>query len=399
VQRDYAPKGVKFYYIYKALAHPENDGYVQPFTLKERLMHVKEAQRTLGSDIPWICDSISNKLKHAMGNAPNSEFVIDPEGKVVVSRSWSKPTELRKDLEKLIGPVKNPTQISDLNLKTEPPPKLAASGVVPRIKAPSGMQPLKIEPKPGKQPFYAKLRAEADNNLLRSGEGTLYVGFHLDPLYHVHWNNLAKPVTYEITGPDGTTVSPAKGEGPKVKEAADVDPREFLVEIKRGKDTTGPLQLTVKYFACNDEQGWCKPVSQQYTIHLERDRDGGSVRNRGRSRRGVASGFGGPPGGRGRPGGVGRPSPADFAARIMGNDKNGDGKVTKNELPEFLQRILDRADTNKDGAIDKAEAKKMAERFGGGRRPSGAGRGPVYAKFVGPAHPLPIRVDRLRTPE
>ncbi|MBT6156432.1 MAG: hypothetical protein HOK71_12635 [Planctomycetaceae bacterium] len=60
----------------------------------------------------------------------------------------------------------------------------------------------------------------------------------------------------------------------------------------------------------------------------------------------------------------------------MGNDKNGDGKVTKNELPEFLQRILDRADTNKDGAIDKAEAKKMAERFGGGRRPSGAGRGP-----------------------
>ncbi|MBT4864205.1 MAG: hypothetical protein HON53_03665, partial [Planctomycetaceae bacterium] len=255
MQRDYAPKGVKFYYIYKALAHPENDGYVQPFTLKERLMHVKEAQRTLGSDIPWICDSISNKLKHAMGNAPNSEFVIDPEGKVVVSRSWSKPTELRKDLEKLIGPVKNPTQISDLNLKTEPPPKLAASGVVPRIKAPSGMQPLKIEPKPGKQPFYAKLRAEADNNLLRSGEGTLYVGFHLDPLYHVHWNNLAKPVTYEITGPDGTTVSPAKGEGPKVKEAADVDPREFLVEIKRGKDTTGPLQLTVKYFACNDEQG------------------------------------------------------------------------------------------------------------------------------------------------
>ena len=49
--RDYAPKGVKFYYIYKTLAHPENDGYIQPFTLKERLMHVKVAQQTLGSDI------------------------------------------------------------------------------------------------------------------------------------------------------------------------------------------------------------------------------------------------------------------------------------------------------------------------------------------------------------
>ena len=380
--RDYAPKGVKFYYIYKALAHPENDGYVQPFTLKERLMHVKEAQRTLGSDIAWICDSMSNELKHALGGAPNSEFIIDPDGKVVVSRSWSKPSELRKDLEKLVGPVKNPTRISDLNLKTEPPPKLAASGVVPRIKVPGAMQPLKVEPKPGKQPFYVKLRAEADDKLLRSGEGTLYVGFHLDPLYHVHWNNLAKPVKYEITGPEGTTISPAKGEGPKVKEAADIDPREFLVEIKRDKNTEGPLQLTVSYFACNDEQGWCKLVSQEYTIYLERDRDGGSVRSRGRSRggRGIAGGSGGGagrPGGPGRPGGFGRPSPADFVARIMGNDKNGDGKVTKDELPEFLQRILDRADTNKDGAIDKAEAEKMAERFGGGRgRPSGAGRGP-----------------------
>jgi hypothetical protein len=382
VQRDYAPKGVKFYYIYKALAHPENDGYVQPFTLKERLMHVKEAQRTLGSDIPWICDSMSNELKHALGSAPNSEFVIDPEGKVVVSRSWSKPSELRKDLEKLIGPVEKPTRIADLNLKTEPPPKLAASGVVPRIKVPGAMQPLKIVPKPGKQPFYVKLRAEADYKLLRSGEGTLYVGFYLDPLYHVHWNNLAKPVKYEITGPDGTTISPAKGEGPKVKEAADIDPREFLVEIKRDKDAKGPLQLTVSYFACNDEQGWCKLVSQEYTIHLERDRDGGSVRSRGRGRggRGIAGGSGngtGRPGGFGPPGGAGRPSPADFASRIMSNDKNGDGKVTKDELPDFLQRILDRADTNKDGAIDKAEAKKMAERFGGGRgRPSGAGRRP-----------------------
>jgi len=33
---DYAPKGVKFYYMYKALAHPELDGYVNPFTLKIR---------------------------------------------------------------------------------------------------------------------------------------------------------------------------------------------------------------------------------------------------------------------------------------------------------------------------------------------------------------------------
>ena len=45
---DYAPNGVKFYHMYEALAHPELDGYVTPFTLEERLIQVKEAHRTLG---------------------------------------------------------------------------------------------------------------------------------------------------------------------------------------------------------------------------------------------------------------------------------------------------------------------------------------------------------------
>ena len=105
VYEDYSPKGVKFLYIYKALAHPELNGYVKPFTLDERLMHVKEAQRTLGSKITWIADSMSNDIKHALGNRENSEFVIDPDGKIVRMRSWSNPEQLRKDLTELEIPV------------------------------------------------------------------------------------------------------------------------------------------------------------------------------------------------------------------------------------------------------------------------------------------------------
>jgi hypothetical protein len=378
VSIDYAPKGVKFYYIYKTLAHPERDGYIQPITLEERLMHIKEAKNRLGTKIAWLADSMSNDIKHALGGSPNSEFIIGPDGKILVSRSWSSPDELRKDLTKLVGAVKNPTQVSDLSMKTQPPPKVAASGIVPRIKISGRMQAVKIIPKKGDQPFYVKLRAEADDDLLSKGQGKLYLGFHLDPIYHVHWNNLAKPVKYEITGSVGTTISPSKGEGPKVEEPSDIDPREFLVEIKRDNDSQGPLELTVRYFACNDEEGWCKPVTQQYTIYLERDRDAGSVRNRGGGR-GGGPGFGGGFGGSGRSGGFGGrglgggrggfggPDSADFAVRIMSNDKNGDGKVTRDELPEYMLRILDRADTNNDGAIDKAEAKKMTERFGGSR--------------------------------
>ena len=33
VERDYTPKGVQFYYLYKQLAHPELSNYIDPFDL------------------------------------------------------------------------------------------------------------------------------------------------------------------------------------------------------------------------------------------------------------------------------------------------------------------------------------------------------------------------------
>ncbi len=311
VERDYSPKGVKFYYVYKALAHPETNGYVQPFTQEERLMHVREAERTLGSRIPWICDTMDNAVKHNMGNAPNSEFIVGPDGKVVVRRTWSKPDLVRADLERLVGKVENPTRVADLETKFVAPKPGAARGVVPRINVPSGLMPLRAEPKAGDdgEPFYVKLRAEADREAMGRGAGKLYLGFHIDPLYHVHWNNLAAPLTYSIVAEDGVEISPSQGEGPKVKEAADMDPREFLLDIKNLKPGK-PFRVKVNYFACSDEEGWCKPVSQEYLVYLQRDSDGGSARRGNRAggsgrRPGGPGGFG--PGGFGpggfRPGG------------------------------------------------------------------------------------------------
>ena len=283
VYRDYSAKGVKFYYIYKALAHPETNGYVTPFTLEERLLHVKEAERTLGSEIPWICDTMENDLKHGLGDAPNSEFIIDPSGKVAVRRSWSKPSELRSDLERLVGAVDKPTTIADLKMKKASPPKPAATGIVDRVKMPSQMQALKIVPTPvSLEPFYVKLRAEAERSVTTSGSGKLYLGFHLDPLYDVHWNNLAAPLTFEVKTSTGTKISPASGEAPKIEVESDADPREFLLDIDAGRGEDS-FAVTVKYFACNDEEGWCKPVTQHYTVHLEVDRDGGSARRGGQT--------------------------------------------------------------------------------------------------------------------
>lgn len=269
------------------MAHPEHNGYVSPFTLKERLLHVKEAQRTLGSQIPWMCDTMDNDLKHALGNAPNSEFIIGPDLKVVRKRTWSNPGQLRTDLEELVGKIEKPTQVSDLKLKRQPPPKVAPRGVVKRPEVPRGLRPLKIEPviEQDGQPFYAKLRAEADDSLLRGGKGTLYLGFHLDPIYKVHWNNLTAPIKVTLTPPEGVKLSETTLEGPKVKEPADIDPREFVIEVNAGEGKRQPLRLSVFYYACNDEAGWCKPVKQEYRVLLERDRDGGwAHRGRGRGR-------------------------------------------------------------------------------------------------------------------
>ena len=283
-----------------------------PFTLAERLLHVKEAERTLGSTIPWICDTMENDLKHGLGDAPNSEFIIDPEGKVAVRRSWSNPTELRSDLEKLVGAVDKPTTVADLNMKKVEPPQAAKTGIVARVKMPGPMQALKIEPAMiSLEPFYVKLRVEADGDVTRTGSGKLYLGFHLDPLYDVHWNNLAAPLTFEVKTSAGTKISPSTGEAPKIEVESDADPREFLLDIAAGSGADS-FEVTVKYFACNDQEGWCKPVTQQYTVHLEVDRDGGNARRGGQP---VAGGNR-----PGRPPAAGRPGagrPAD-GSQLMG---------------------------------------------------------------------------------
>ena len=280
---------MSFHFIYKSLAHPENNGYVAPFTIKERLMHVAEARRQLGSKIPWICDGMENAVSHQLGGSPNSEYIVDAENKVVVSRRWSDPDLLRGDLEKLVGAVEPPTRASDLGyLSRVVPAKEAARGVLPRVKVPDGVTALKLTPISGKdgKPHYAKLRAESNVVHSRDGTGTLYLGLTLDPLYHVHWNNLAEPLRFAITEVEGVKLASLKGVAKTPAVDADVDPREFLIRVSDFHPGARCV-LTVHYFACNDEEGWCLPVEQSYEILFERDRFGGSRRSAGGRRPGM----------------------------------------------------------------------------------------------------------------
>ena len=362
---DYAPQGVRFYYLYKQLAHPELSNYVDPFTLDERLMHVRQAEVQLGSRIPWIADAMTNDLKHALGDMPNAEFIIDSDRVVVGRRAWSNPSALRADLERLIGPVETPTRVADLDLVTAPPVVTVAKGIVPRVVPPGRMTTLQIEPRLDESalPFYTKLRADVDQTFLETGAGTLYLGFHIDPLYRMHWNNDAPPLEYAITAPPGVRVTPAHGRFADVEHAADADPREFLIEITAEDDST-PLDVSVTYYACDDALTFCVPVTQAYTVRLEPDPDAGRVRRAGM--RGLGRG------GAGRHGFGGSP-----LERIRGWDQSGDGIITRDEAPEALTGRFDQMDTNADGMLEEDELqnelRRMQEMMRAGGGPRGGG--------------------------
>ena len=280
IAHDYSPQGVKFYYIYKALAHPELNHYVQPVTLQERLLHIKDAEKRIGGKIPWLCDTMNNDVMTALGNAPTSEFVIDPTGRIVRKRTWGNPQQLRQDLAALVGPIKNPTSAQDINISITKPEPAAEQGVVKRIKVPNSMIPLISKPasKPNNPPLYTKLRADTDQALFNTGNGKMYIGFHLDPIHNVHWNNLTKPLHVELELPPGVTM-PETLDGPQVSTEADIDPREFLVDVQ-GWTSDKPIHLTVNYFACSDDPAFCIPITQHYTIYRELNRRAGWINGR-----------------------------------------------------------------------------------------------------------------------
>lgn len=110
----------------------------------------------------------------------------------------------------------------------------------------------------------------------------------------------------------------------------------------------------------------------------------------------------------------------DFAARLVEQisrlDADGDGKISRAEVPEAMLRFFDTGDADGDGFLDEAEIKALPDRLGGARRagaepareaetrpqpPEGAPRtedpvsGEWTARAAGDELPQPMREFRL----
>jgi len=362
---DYADKGVQFFYFYKSLRHPELNGYVQAQNMSERLLQLKEARRTLGTKVPWIADTIDDSMRIGLRSGSFSVFLTSPDGEIIHADAKISEKSLRDALVKAVGPVSKPTSVNNLNLpklrrQAQPVNQDSDLGVA----RPKGLAILSITPAKPEETYYVKLRAEADDALLNTGTGRLFLGFYPDPIHHAHWNNLTPPMKYKLTLPKGVTATPAEATAKKGPNDSDIQPRQFWVDVKSDSPIE-EMQLQLNYFGCTPDL--CLALTHEYTIRFE-------FENRGASTYGLNRG----PGGNGRTQGNNNRS-SSRGNRSVQMDTDTNGTISFEEIcayekelrgsnynEEQTRRRFDSIDSDKDGIISLEELNNAPR--GRGRR-------------------------------
>lgn len=345
---DFLPKGVHFYYIYRHLKHPENHGYLKPFNLKERSRQAQIASEELLTGISWLYDPMDNQTAKALSTEVDDHvFVFNRKGAELYSGPISDAETLRKTLTKEVGEIKAPTHPDTLPISALKPINTLKTRLVKGVIIDPKKQtftPLQIAPHPSKKPYYAKLRIEATDELLQTGNGTLYLGFHIDPLYNASWNNIADPIRYNLHTAHGV-VAPSLNSAPKVKsQSTDSEPREFLLQA-RNLDISQPLTLQVSYSIHSHKSKKNIQVQQQYKIYLNKDPYGGQVIGRQIS----------------QPSSTSKTDPkaaTAFAHILRRFDQDQNGKLSRDEVIGRLRSNFDTIDTNEDEFISVEEFSK-----------------------------------------
>ena len=153
---------------------------------------------------------------------------------------------------------------------------------------------------------------------------------------------------YSLELPEGVKIAKAVGESEKVTATSDADPREFMLDVANWSNPKS-IKLAVTYAACVGAES-CYTVRQSYTLQLRRDKDGGSARGEG-------AGFW---------------DAKAFTEQLLAGDKNGDGKLSRDETAGLVLPHFDHFDKNKDGFLDREELKAVADWLNHHHRPGPA---------------------------
>jgi Ca2+-binding EF-hand superfamily protein len=171
---------------------------------------------------------------------------------------------------------------------------------------------------------------------------------------------------------------------------SDADGNITLAEANVGGGPVGPAapgknDAQIAQFMANDLNGDGKLSPNEVPNNLlpilqnaDRNQDGAIDRQELAAALANARGqFGGPQGGAfdNRGGNLGgarnAADPNEVTGRFLQNDRNGDGRLTPEELPAESARMLQNADRNGDGAIDAGELQEAVARMGGRARAAG----------------------------
>lgn len=352
---DYADKGVQFFYFYKQLRHPELDGYVQAQNMSERLLQLDIARTKLGTKVPWIADTMEDDIRIGLRSGSYSVFLISPDGKVVYGADRIDARGLRNALSREVGMAKQHTLASDLSLPTiSRPVKLENENTPLSVKRPEGLTILKITPTEPQETYYVKLRAEADDALLETGTGRLFLGFYPDPIHEAHWNNLAPPMQYELSLPSGLVANPKTARALVGQGDSDSKPRQFWVDVS-GEHSFEDIVLTLNYYACNADM--CRALSQEYTISLEPENRGSRTYGMNKGKRGASK------------------QSANSSQRMQRLDLDKDGRVSFDEMymqmkskqgedfsREKARQQFNRMDTNDNGYLSVEEVSNAPQK-------------------------------------
>ncbi len=343
--RDYAPLGARFSYIHGYLKHPENNGFLQPYHLKERARQTQLAAENLATSIPWLHDAMDNQTAKALAPKQiNDVFVFSADGTEIHAGEISDIEALRNALAEAVGQAPTTTPLDVIPTASIEPVNMMEANYAPRVTVNAKtekFEPLQLTPMESRAPHYVKVRVEANTEMLETGDGKLYLGFHIDPLYQVEWNNLGEPLNYQLKTRQGV-VAPSINSAQRVTATAtDAEPREFLLQGRK-LDLNQPLALQVNYSVHSIASKKNIEVSQQYIIYLDRDEYAGKVMGRQETAEK-------------RPAQKAADSGSAFAAMLSRFDLDRNGKLTNDEVIGRLRSGFDEIDANKDGAINAAE--------------------------------------------